>query len=143
LVVNGLLRDDREPNQPPLHARPIEWKDICICFFPPRNRLAPCGFTIAFTESGLPDFSWSNIPKRGKIYQITIQFTKWQRNIPNGRKIDQMASKYTNIFHCKSPPKYTQIGIYGFKNMPSSNTALNGLPVQPVTDHGVLLLAKY
>jgi hypothetical protein len=33
---------------------------------------------------GLPDFSWYNIPKRGKIYQITIKYTKWPYNRPNG-----------------------------------------------------------
>jgi hypothetical protein len=26
---------------------------------------------------GLPDFSWYNIPKRGKIYKITTKFTKF------------------------------------------------------------------
>jgi hypothetical protein len=26
-------------------------------------------------EAGLPDFSWYNIPKRGKIHQITIKYT--------------------------------------------------------------------
>jgi hypothetical protein len=25
----------------------------------------------------LPDFSWCNIPKRGKIYQMTTKYTKW------------------------------------------------------------------
>jgi hypothetical protein len=35
----------------------------------------------------LPDFSWSKIPKRGKIYQITTNYTK------NGQKILSMALK--------------------------------------------------
>jgi hypothetical protein len=35
-----------------------------------KNRSFP-GF-----ETGLPDFSWSKIPKRGKIYQITTKYTK-------------------------------------------------------------------
>jgi hypothetical protein len=26
--------------------------------------------------TGLPDFSWYNTPKRGKIYQITTNYTK-------------------------------------------------------------------
>jgi hypothetical protein len=26
--------------------------------------------------SGLPDFSWYNLPKQGKIYQITAKYTK-------------------------------------------------------------------
>jgi hypothetical protein len=40
--------------------------------------------------AGLPDFSWYNIPKRGKIYQINI---KLQQNIANGRKKVIMAVK--------------------------------------------------
>jgi hypothetical protein len=32
-------------------------------------------------QSGLPDFSWSNIPKREKyVYQIRIKYTKWPEN---------------------------------------------------------------
>jgi hypothetical protein len=27
-------------------------------------------------NSRLPDFSWNNIPKRGKAYQITTKYTK-------------------------------------------------------------------
>jgi hypothetical protein len=36
-------------------------------------------------ESGLPDFSWKNKPKRGKIYQMInkypLKLTKWPQNI--------------------------------------------------------------
>jgi hypothetical protein len=28
-------------------------------------------------KTGLPDFSWFKIPKRGKIIQITTKYTKW------------------------------------------------------------------
>jgi hypothetical protein len=52
--------------------------------------------------AGLPDLSWYKIPKRGKIYQITPKYYKWLKNRPNGRKIDQMSIKYTNILHCKT-----------------------------------------
>jgi protoporphyrinogen oxidase len=45
------------------------------------------------STSGLPDFSWYNIPKWEKIYQITIKYTKWTQYTPNGSKIDQMAVK--------------------------------------------------
>jgi hypothetical protein len=38
----------------------------------------------------LPDFSWHNIPKRGKIYQITT-------TLPNGHKIYQMTVKYSKL----------------------------------------------
>jgi hypothetical protein len=43
--------------------------------------------------AGLPDFSWYNIPKRGKTYQITIKYSKWPQNILTGSKIEQMAVK--------------------------------------------------
>jgi hypothetical protein len=50
--------------------------------------------------AGLPDFSLNNIPKREKIYQITIKiyqiatkYKKLPQNIPNGQKIYQMAVK--------------------------------------------------
>jgi hypothetical protein len=36
-----------------------------------------------------------------------------------------MALKYTNIFHCQEPPKFTQIGIFGVKNKPSGNPDWN------------------
>jgi hypothetical protein len=43
----------------------------------------------------MPDFSWYNIPKRRK-------YTKWPQNIPNYRKIDQKAIKYTTNFQRKT-----------------------------------------
>jgi hypothetical protein len=36
--------------------------------------------------AGLPDLSWYNVAKRGKIYQITIKYTERSQNIPNVRK---------------------------------------------------------
>jgi hypothetical protein len=66
-------------------------------------------------DSGLPDSSWYTIPKQNKIYLITIKDTKSPQKIPNGRKVDQMAIKCTNNFHCKDPPKFTQTGILGLK----------------------------
>jgi hypothetical protein len=64
----------------------------------------------------LPDFSWYNIPKLGKMYQITIKYPKWPQNIPNDLKIDQMAIKYANIFPLQGPPKFTQTCIFGLKS---------------------------
>jgi hypothetical protein len=43
--------------------------------------------------AGLPDFSWYNIPKRDKIYQMTLKYTKGPQNIPNDHKIHQMTMK--------------------------------------------------
>jgi hypothetical protein len=58
--------------------------------------------------AGMPDLSWLNITKRGKTYQITIQYAKWPQNIPNGHKI------YKH-FTLQDPPKLIQIGIFGLK----------------------------
>jgi hypothetical protein len=63
---------------------------------------------------GLPDFSWHNMPKRGKWYHIAT-------TLPNGRKIHELAvlySKWTKIFQpfpIQGPPKFTQIGIFSLK----------------------------
>jgi hypothetical protein len=32
-------------------------------------------------STGLPDFSWCNKPKWGKIYQMTIKYTDWSQSI--------------------------------------------------------------
>jgi hypothetical protein len=42
-------------------------------------------------RSGLPDFYWYNIPKEGKMYQITIKYSKGSQYIPNSRQMDKMA----------------------------------------------------
>jgi hypothetical protein len=52
---------------------------------------------------GLPDFSWYNIPKQGKIYQITTKLQIGPKiHITNGRNIFQMVIKCTNTFHSKA-----------------------------------------
>jgi hypothetical protein len=63
-------------------------------------------------RAGLPDSFLAQHTKTGKIYQITVEYTKWPQNILNGCKTDQMAVKYTNIFN---PPKISQIWIFGLK----------------------------
>jgi hypothetical protein len=40
--------------------------------------------------------------KKGKIYRMTIKYTRWPQHIPNGHKIYQMTIKYTNISHRKT-----------------------------------------
>jgi hypothetical protein len=42
---------------------------------------------VRLSASGLPDFYWYNIPKWGILYQITIIYTKWPQNIPNGHYV--------------------------------------------------------
>jgi hypothetical protein len=54
------------------------------------EEFSPCQ-NILNGKQGCPIFR-HNIPKK---YQITIKYTKWPQNIPNGHKIYQMATKYT------------------------------------------------
>jgi hypothetical protein len=54
-------------------------------------------FLRTMMRTGLPDFSWYNIPKRGKMYQITTKYTKLPQDIPNYHKIYQITSKYTKL----------------------------------------------
>jgi hypothetical protein len=42
---------------------------------------------------------------------MTIKYTEWPQNIPNGRKIHQMAVNYTNIFHCKTLQNLPKLGF--------------------------------
>jgi hypothetical protein len=66
------------------------------------------------SNSGLPDFSWCNIPKLGKIYQITKKYTKC-------KKVFEMAGNRLNVqkicqhLPLHGPPKITQIWIFGLK----------------------------
>jgi hypothetical protein len=50
-----------------------------------------------------------NIPNEHKIYQ-------------NGRKIDNIPLKEYHHLQLKDLPQFTQIGIFGFKKIPSGNT---------------------
>jgi hypothetical protein len=42
--------------------------------------------------------------------------------MPNGRKVDQMAIKYTNIYHCKTLQNLPKLGFW-FEKKPSGNPA--------------------
>jgi hypothetical protein len=66
-------------------------------------------------KPGMPDFSWRNIPKRGKIYQMILNYTIWPQHRPNGRKIDRMAIKFTNLFHCKTLQNWPKLGFLVWK----------------------------
>jgi hypothetical protein len=49
--------------------------------------------------------------KTGYLFQMTIKYTKLPLNIPKGREMDQMATKYTSIIlPSQDPSKFTQIG---------------------------------
>jgi hypothetical protein len=75
------------------------------------------------SNSGLPDFSWSKLTKRGKVFQIITKYTKWPKNISNGHKIDQMVIKYTKIFHSKTLQNLPKFCFFWFENKPSGNPA--------------------
>jgi hypothetical protein len=67
--------------------------------------------SVAFVQIRVARFFLVQHTKTGKIYQITTKYTKWSQNIPNDRKIDQMAIQYT-----KSLKNVTQIRNLGLKN---------------------------
>jgi hypothetical protein len=56
----------------------------------------------------------------GKIYQMTINYTKPPYNMPNGHKIFKMIKKYSNIFHSKAHQNLPKLGFW-FENKPSGN----------------------
>jgi hypothetical protein len=71
--------------------------------------------------TGLPDFSWCNIPKQGKMYQILTKCTECLSNILY--KIYTkflMSIEYTNIFHSKAQ-KISPNCDFWFENIPSGN----------------------
>jgi hypothetical protein len=46
------------------------------------------------------------MPKEEKMYQITVKYTKWPQNIPNGCKKTELPQ---NIPILQDPQKFTQI----------------------------------
>jgi hypothetical protein len=48
------------------------------------------------------------LTKSGKMYPLT-------KNTPNGRKTDQTAHLIYQRLPFRDPPKFTQIGVFGFK----------------------------
>jgi hypothetical protein len=81
-----------------------------------------------WSTPGLPDFFRHNIPKRGKIHQITTtlpnchkmyqmteKYSKWPNNIPNDHTIFQMTIQYTSIFHSKALQNLPKLGFLVWK----------------------------
>jgi hypothetical protein len=67
-------------------------------------------FLTQYTKTG-QICTFSKLPQH---YQMAKNYTEWPQNIPNGHKLYQH-------FPFQDPPKYTQIGIFGFENIPSGN----------------------
>jgi hypothetical protein len=58
--------------------------------------------------------------KTGEMYQMTTKYAKllqnipnWYKILPNGRKIDPKATKFTNIFDWKTLQKLPQLFFFG------------------------------
>jgi hypothetical protein len=86
--------------------------------FRSRIDFAPTKLVVAFLgprEQGCQIFLSAADQKRGKMYPIAIKYTQWPQNITNGRKIDQTAKKYANIFHCKALRNLPKLGFFVLK----------------------------
>jgi hypothetical protein len=46
---------------------------------------------------------------------MTTKNIKWPQNVSNGRKIDLMDIKYTNIFHYKTLQNLSKLGFFVWK----------------------------
>jgi hypothetical protein len=53
--------------------------------------------------------------KTEKIYPLIIIYPKATKYVPHSRKIDQMAIKCSNIFHCKTLQNLPELGFFGLK----------------------------
>jgi hypothetical protein len=84
-----------------------------------RHKMGWATFRLIFSKivwSRVARFFWHNIPKRGKIYQITA-------TLPNGHKIYQMTVcktlqitiKYTSIFYSKVLQNLPKLGFLVWK----------------------------
>jgi hypothetical protein len=59
-------------------------------------------WTVRLPPGRVARFIFVQNTKTGKMYQITLKFTKLAQNLLTCSKIDRMAIKYANIFHCKT-----------------------------------------
>jgi hypothetical protein len=68
----------------------------------------------------MPDFYVYNIPKRGKIYQITTKYIKLPQNIPNGHKIDFLSLNIPTSSIARPSKIYPNCDFWS-ENKPSGN----------------------
>jgi nuclear transport factor 2 (NTF2) superfamily protein len=53
--------------------------------------------------------------QNGKMYQITVSYTKCPWSITKDRKMDKVSIKYTIIFHCKTLQNLPKFGFLVWK----------------------------
>jgi hypothetical protein len=68
-------------------------------------------FRDKFSQQGLPDFSWNNIPKQGKSYQIATALPNDHARNRIIRNIFQIAIKYINLFYSKGLQNLSKLGF--------------------------------
>jgi hypothetical protein len=77
---------------------------------------------VSMCASGLPDSSWHNIPKRGKIYQISTKLLNDLKIYPTGIIYSKWALN-TPKFSIVRPSKIYPNWDFWFENIPSGNPA--------------------
>jgi hypothetical protein len=68
--------------------------------------------------------------QNGKIYRITIKYTKWPQTISNGRKNRQNGHKKYQHLPLQVPPKFTQTRIFGLKICHLATLVLRSFPIR-------------
>jgi hypothetical protein len=103
---------------------------FCLTFLETKFLVAGTRSRHCQSRSGLPDLSWHNIPKWGKMYQIATK-------LPDFHKIFQMDVIYISnghriyrLFSFQGPPKFTKICIFWFEYIPSGNPG-HAVPMKP------------
>jgi hypothetical protein len=68
-----------------------------------------------------------------KLYHITIKYTEWPQNIPNGPEIDQMAIKNKPTSDIAKPSKiYQKMGFFGSKICHLATLAESIIPIMKI-----------
>jgi hypothetical protein len=74
------------------------------------RKILVVGFGATVSSQGCQIFLGTT-HQNGQMYQKGGKYTKWPYNMPIGRKIDQIAIKYTNIFHCETLQNLPKLGF--------------------------------
>jgi hypothetical protein len=77
----------------------------------------------AYGVAGLPDFSWYNLPKRGKIYQTTTQYTKMSIIYQMAVKLTKCPKNTPTSFIARPSKMYPNWNFWS-ENKPSGDPLL-------------------